>query len=247
MVWGSFGVVHITSLILAAAAILGGYFLMRKLPARVRHAMMIVLSVPGLYAIVYNLTKWGTPLEYLPLHMCSITAILIPIAILTRNNKIGNVLLLWGLGALAALVINQVAAEYVVGSPAFLVFYIPHVCEVAAVIYLFAFRYVKIRPRYIPSTLVITVGIYTVVHFCNVVINRFCLQNNLINPSGELIQVNYMYSITPEIPFLQMIWDLIPYRYWYMYGMIGIVALYLLLLFVPLWIRELVKRNKMKK
>jgi hypothetical protein len=76
------------------------------------------------------------------------------------------------------------------------------------------------------TTLGLTFAIFTCIHFINLWINSYCEANNLINPSGELIQVNYMYSIKPENPVLDLFWSWCPHEYWYMYFCIIIVAVY---------------------
>ena len=98
MKWGSFGVVHIATLVLAAAIILGLYFALRRASRKTQTIVLGVLSFAGIAAIIYNLVTWGSPLEYLPLHLCSINAILLPIVVFTRSKTWGNLLLVWCLG-----------------------------------------------------------------------------------------------------------------------------------------------------
>jgi uncharacterized membrane protein YwaF len=190
----------------------------------------------GISAIIFNLVTWGSPLEYLPLHMCSITAILLPIVVLSKNNVIGNLLLVWSLGSVLAIVFNHAQGNYEILSWTFLFYFVPHFLECAVTIYLFAFKYVKLSAKYIPSTLVITSGIYTIVHLCNKAINAYCINNNILNSSGEVVSVNYMYSLKPTVPLMELMWNIIPYEYWYMYVAIFIIALYLIVIFFFKWI-----------
>lgn len=171
MKWGSFGVVHIATLIFAAAMILGLYFGLRKASKKVQLVVLGVLSFSGIAAIIFNLVAWGSPVEYLPLHLCSINAILLPIVVFTRNKTLGNLLLVWCLGALAALVVNMAQAEYVLNSWTFAFYYFPHVLEFGIPILLFALGIVEKHPKYILSTLVTTMVIYTGVHLCNLGLN----------------------------------------------------------------------------
>lgn len=78
------------------------YFLLKRLPDKWKIAILGVLSFSGIAAIVYNLPKWNTPLEYLPLHLCSLNALVLPFAVLFRNKALCNLLPVWSLGALAA-------------------------------------------------------------------------------------------------------------------------------------------------
>lgn len=84
----------------------------------------------------------------------------------------------------------------------------------------------------IASTLLITLGVYTVIHFINVFLNDYFITNQITNPSGEIIFVNYMYSLLPENPVFALFWSLIPHPYWYMMPVMVIVAIYLGLVYL---------------
>jgi uncharacterized membrane protein YwaF len=106
MTWGSFGLVHILSLVAAALMVAALYFILKNRTRKVQTLVLGVLSFSGIAAIIYNLVLWGTPWQYLPLQLCSINALLLPFAVFTRNKTVCNLLLVWSLGALAALVLN---------------------------------------------------------------------------------------------------------------------------------------------
>ncbi len=233
MKWGSFGPVHIATLILGAAIILGLYFGLRRASRKTQTIVLGVLSFSGIAAIIFNLVAWNSPIEYLPLHLCSINAILLPIVVFTRNKTLGNMLLVWCLGALAALVVNTAQAEFELASWTFVFYFFPHVLEFGIPILLFALGIVEKHPKYILSTLGITMLIYTGVHFCNLGINGYLAANNVLDYAGNLIQVNYMYSIIPENPLLALFKQVIPYDYWYMYMILPILAIYLGLVYLP--------------
>ena len=233
MQWGSFGLVHIATLVLGAAMITGLYLWLRKASRKVQTWVLGVLSFSGIAAVIFNLLMWGSPLEYLPLHLCSINAMLLPIVVFTRNKTLGNMLLVWCLGALAALVVNTAQAEYELLSWTFVFYYFPHVLEFGIPILLFALGIVPMHPRYIVRTLVITMVIYTGVHLCNLAINAYCVANQILDYAGNVIQVNYMYSLVPENPLLALFKQLIPYDYWYMYMVVPILMVYLTLVYLP--------------
>ncbi len=233
MKWGSFGPVHIATLILGAAIIIGLYFALRRASRKVQTAVLGVLSFSGIAAILFNLLAWNSPIEYLPLHLCSINAILLPIAVFTRSKTVGNMLLVWCLGALAALVVNMAQAEYELLSWTFVFYYFPHVLEFGIPVLLFKLGLVEKDPKCILSTLGLTMAIYTAVHFINLGINAWCAANQILDYAGNLIQVNYMYSILPENPLLVLFKQVIPYDYWYMYMIVPILAVYLLLVYLP--------------
>ena len=117
--WGTFTPQHIATLLLSAAMIVGLHFLLRKLPQKQQTAILFVLSFAGIAAIVFNLLMWDSPIEYLPLHMCSINAILLPLTVLSRNRVLGSLTLLWCLGAALALIANTGQADFVIPSAAF--------------------------------------------------------------------------------------------------------------------------------
>ncbi len=233
MKWGSFGPVHIATLILAAAIIVGLYFALRRASRKVQTVVLGVLSFSGIAAIIFNLVVWNSPIEYLPLHLCSINAILLPIVVFTRNKTMGNMLLVWCLGAVAALIVNMAQAEFELFSWTFVFYYFPHVLEFGIPILLFKLGFVEKHPKYIGSTLGLTMVIYTAVHLINLAINSWCIANQIVDYAGNVIQVNYMYSIVPENPLLALFKTVIPYDYWYMYMIVPILAVYLVLVYLP--------------
>ncbi len=243
MKWGSFGIVHIITLILGTLIVLGLYFGLRKASKKAQTVVLGILSFAGIGAIIFNLVTWGSPIEYLPLHLCSINAILLPIVVFTKNKTLGNMLLVWCLGALAALVVNTAQAEFELLSWTFVFYYFPHVLEFGIPILLFALGMIEKHPKYIVSTLIITMLIYTGVHFCNLGINAYLTANNVLDYAGNLIQVNYMYSIVPENPLLVLFKQVIPYDYWYMYMIVPILAVYLSIVYLPQILRSRKKQT----
>ena len=233
MKWGCFGIVHIATLVLAVAIIAVLHFVLRKASRKVQTIVLGVLSFSGIAAIIYNLVNWGSPIEYLPLHLCSINAMLLPVVVFTRNKTLGNLLLVWCLGALAALVVNMAQAEYELMSWTFVFYYFPHVLEFGIPILLFSLGIIEKHPKYIISTIAITMAIYTGVHLCNVGLNAWLEANNVLDYAGNLIQVNYMYSIVPENPLLALFKQVIPYDYWYMYMIVPILVVYLSIVYLP--------------
>ncbi len=227
MVWGSFGAVHIASLLLGAGMIIGLYFLLRRFSAKVQTLVLGVLSLSGIAAIIFNLVTWGSPYEYLPLHLCSLTALILPFAVFTRSKVLSNLSLLWSLGAVMALVVNTAQADFQILSPTFFFYFFPHLLEFGIPILLFCLGLVKKDVKCIVSTLVITLCVYTLIHFANVSLNDYFTAHQILNPSGAVIQVNYMYSIRPENPVLALFWSLIPHPYWYMLPVVLIVLVYL--------------------
>ncbi len=227
MKWGFFTPAHIQTLVLAAAMVLALYYGLKNKSQKVQTMVLFPLSLSGIAAIVYNLLRWGSPLEYLPLHLCSVNALILPFAVLTRSKRLGNLLLLWCLGALVALVANFEMADATLFSESFNFYFFPHVFEFGIPVLLFKLGLVEKDPRCIGSTLRITLGLYTFVHLCNVVINHCCAA------AGNGIRVNYMFSVDPSNPLVALFHRVIPYPYWHMYLVIPIAVLYLMVLYAP--------------
>ncbi len=236
MKWGTFGVVHILTILAAVVMVLGLYFALRKQSKRVQTWVLGLLSFSGVAAILYNLVTWGEPLAYLPLHLCSFNALVLPIAVFTRSKRLGNLLLVWSLGALIAIIMNWDMAEAELFGTPFNFYYFPHVLEFGIPILLFQFELVEKDPRCIGSTLGITLGAYTLAHGANL----------LINGLTEL-QVNYMFSVDhTQNPALGLLYKLLPYEYWYMYLVLPIVAVYLCVVYLP-QLRAMAREKKLAK
>ena len=112
MVWGTFTAAHIISLFVAVILNVALYFILKNKSDKIKTIVLLVFSSFGILAIIYNLVAWNSPIEYLPFHMCNINALLIPIALITKNKRVGNLLLLWSKVALIALVVNHMAQDY---------------------------------------------------------------------------------------------------------------------------------------
>ena len=227
MKWGFFTPAHILTLALAVAMLLGLYYLLKNKSRRVQTAVLFCLSCSGIAAIVYNLLRWDSPLEYLPLHLCSINAMILPVVVLTRSKTWGNLLMVWCLGALVALIMNFEMADAVIFGEAFNFYYFPHIFEFGIPLLLFKLGHVKKDAKCIGSTLLITMLLYTFVHLCNLSINHYC------TAIGSAIRVNYMFSISPSNPLVALFHKLIPFPYWHMYMAVPIVAVYLLIIYAP--------------
>lgn len=242
MTWGFLSTAHFASMAFGVLMIVGLYFLLRNRSDRVKTIVLGILSFSGMCAVVYNLLAWNSPLEYLPLHLCSISAVVLPIAVFTRNKVLNNLLLLWSFGSLFAILINVAVADAKILSWVFFFFYFPHVLEFGIPILMFAFGLAKKDVRCIGSTIGITLGVYTLIHFINLWINSYTLANNILDWQGNVVSVNYMYSIKPENPLLDFFYSVIPHSYWYMYLSVILAVVYLGFVYLP-EIIKLVRRK----
>lgn len=239
--WGSFTPTHLISLVFSVLIPIGIHFLLRRKSERVQLTVLFILSLLGPFALAYDLIVWGipsTPLQYLPLHMCSYNAFLTPVLVLTRNKFLGNLLPLFSVGAAIALVVNSIQAEYSIFSVVFLLYYLSHTFGASIPFLMFSLGHIKAHPKYILPSTAATLGIYTLSHFANLIINHYLASVNFLDWAGELIQVNYMFSVHPQgNPLLLLFWSVIPYPYFYMLLAIPIAAAYFALMNLPFIIR----------
>lgn len=227
MKWGFMTPAHLLSIAAAVLMNVGLYYLLRYRSRRVQTLALLPFSLLGVAAIIFNLVTWGSPLEYLPLHLCSINALILPIVVITGSKVLGNLLLVWCLGALAAILANFEMVDVELDSPAFFFYYFPHVFEFGVPVLLFKLKQIEKDHKCIGSTLLITVVIYTGVHLCNKIINACCAA------AGNSTRVNYMFSIDPTNPLVALFHRIVPFEYWYMYMVFPIVAVYLLIVYAP--------------
>lgn len=245
MVWGTFTPLHIATLALGVLLNVALYLFLRKRSRKVQIGVLFLFSLLGLGAITYNLLSWGTPLEYLPLHLCSLNAMLLPFAVLSRKKWACNLLLLWSLGSYIALILNQRMANVEIFSWPFFFYYFPHVLETGIPILLFALDLADRDYKTIKSTLTITFVCYTIIHFINVAINSAQIPSP-VDPE-EIIAVNYMFSVLPSNPLLQFFYNIIPYQYWYMFLSVPIAILYLSWWYFPELLDARKRRKALKK
>lgn len=233
MKWGSFGSVHFATLVFAAAVLALTYLLLKHKPLKVQLTVLGIMSMMGNAATVYNLLAWGEPLDYLPLHLCALNGLVLPIAVMTRNKKLCNLLLLWSLGALVALVANGTMANAEIFGWPFFFYYFAHVTELGVPLLLFGLGLVEKDHRCVGSTLAITWGTYTAIYGINKLINWLCALYQVTRADGSIVQVNYMYSMGPIDPLSGALWKILPCEYWYMLLAMPIIFLYLAGLYAP--------------
>ena len=243
MTWGFMSTAHIVSLIVAAVIVFLFSLIVYKLNRKAQNIVLFIFSLSGIATITFNLLKWGSPLEYLPLHLCSLNAMVLPFAVFTRKKVLNNLLLLWSIGALFALIINVSVSEAEILSWTFVFYYFPHVFELGIPILMFLLKLAKKDVKCIISTVVITMTVYTLIHFVNLWINSYAIKNNIVDLAGNVIKVNYMYSIYPDNPLLNLFYSIIPYQYWYMYLTMVVIVIY----FGIVYLKDILKLIKAKK
>lgn len=249
MPWGFFSLSHILSLLFIPIFTVAMYYLLKGRSEKVQKMVLFPLSLWGIASMIFNLIYYKvaegeSPLANLPLHLCSFNAIVLPFVVLTKNKTLGNVLFLWCLGAVMALVLNNEMAVYPFFSWPIFFYYWPHVMEFAIPILLVCLKLVKKDPKCILSSVALTMGIYTVVHFINLALNRYIAAHNILDTNGELLLANYMYSLKENNPLVGWFIQLIPGGYWHMYLAVPILVVYLLIVYAPDILRALKKKQK---
>lgn len=238
MKWGSFGTVHFATLVFAALLLALTYLLLKNKSLKTQLTVLGIMSFMGNAATVYNLVVWNAPLEYLPLHLCALNGLVLPIAVFTRNKKLCNLLLLWSLGAFVALVANGTMAQADIFGWPFFFYYFAHVTELGVPLLLFSLGLVEKDHRCIGSTLGITWGTYTAVYGINKLINFLCALYQVTRPDGSIVQVNYMYSMGPIDPLSGALWNILPCEYWYMLLAMPLIAVYLAGMYAPQFLAQ---------
>ena len=229
MIWGSFGKIHIATLIVAILINVVLYLFLRKKSRRTQILILFTSSLIGTGTIIFDLIYWNSPWEHLPLHLGSLMAILLPYAVLSRKKWACNLLLLWSFGSYLALIFNADMADTKLLSWPFIFYYALHVLEAGVPVLLFALDLVDRDTKTIKISLSISLIVYTIVHFINLAINSA----NILGPTGEIIQVNYLYSVVPTNEFLNFFYLLIPSPYWYMFLTLPIIFLYVVWWYLP--------------
>ncbi len=232
--WGFFSPTHIATIIIAILFPIALYFLIRNKSERTQRIVLFAFSMLGPITMLNEIIVYApmaSILVYLPIHLCSINAILTPILICTKNEFIGNITPLFSVGSGLAVIFNTIQADYSIFSVVFILYYSSHAMGCAIPFLMAKLGLVKIRPKYILPSVGIIFLLYTVVHLINVWINTACAAGNIVDGFGDLIQVNYMFSLHhEENPALKFFWSIIPYEYFYMLAVFPIIVVYYLLL-----------------
>lgn len=233
MAWGFFSPFHIATLLFAVAFVFGMHYLLRSRSRKTQTAVLGILSFLGIAAVLYNLIFTGNPWENLPFHLCAFNAMILPIVVFTRSKTWGNVLLVWCLGAIAALILNNAVSEKNFFTWDIFFYYAPHVVEFGIPLLLVSLGHVKKDPKCILSTVGITMALYTCVHFINLGLNKWFQAAQIRNPDGDIVFSNYMYSLEPNNPLCALFQKWIPGPYWFMYLVVPILVVYLLIIYAP--------------
>ena len=184
-------------LVIASVVTLIGFF-------AYKYALSVDRDYDRIMAAMNGFNWWGE----LPLHLCNINMILVPIAVMTdRRSLMSFCFFLGPLGALMALLMPGNGFEgYSILLPRMIGFYGTHFMVIIEALALATFGLYRPKFRDFPGTL-LTILIISVAVFC---------VNLLFRATGLYPKANYFYSVETEGNFLLELfhrWIPIPYLY----------------------------------
>ena len=185
MQFSLFNNLHLTVfLFLVISLVIVYYFRSNKqlkyILASVLITQVIIFNTKHLLDGTYDITR------YLPLHLCTISAILAPIALLTKNKTTQDLVLFWGLiPALLAIILPDMNSQDGLMSFRFWEFFVSHIFIVLSAFYLSIHSSSKFSLLKLDTWRKITVS------FLILIIVAF----GIVYPINYLLNSNYMYII----------------------------------------------------
>ena len=164
--------------------------------------------------------------DELPLHLCNINMMLIPIAVLTKKRPLMAFCFFMGpLGALLAIVIpDRNFMDVSLLLPRMLGYYGTHFMIIIEALAVVSFGFYRPRFRDLPGTVAALAGISLVV---------FCI-NLLFRHIGVNPVANYFFTCDPLVGTpLEMVYSWIPVPYLYMVPVMALFAVYMALVTLP--------------
>lgn len=215
MEWGFFTTQHIITIIFAIVFTIAMYFILRKIEPEKSDKILFILSFLGYVGIIGNLfigIRENILLNKLPLHLCSWNAILLPFAIKTRDSRLCTTLSVWSIGALIAILINDEGIAYQFMGLKFAIYYFPHVVEFAVPILFLLLKRFKTKKSDISFAMVLTLLVYSIAY----------IASEIITACG--VPVNYLFTMGSTNFITDFFYNIIPYKYFYMFLTAPIIA-----------------------
>ena len=175
---------------------------------------------------------WGE----LPLHLCNVNMILIPIAVATKNRSLMSFCFFVGpLGATMALVMPGNGFDgYSVLLPRMLGYYGTHFMVVIEGLAVVTFGLYRPRFRDLPKTVLAILVIAFVI---------FCI-NMLLRTTGLHPKANYFFSVETEgNAVLDIFYRLIPYPFLYLLPCTLVLAVYMAVITSGFWIADRLRKK----
>lgn len=165
----------------------------------------------------------------LPLHLCNINMMLIPIAVWTKRRPLLFFVSLIGpLGAILALIMPSTGFDaYPLLEPRIIGYYFTHFMVLIGGLSVMTFGLFKPKFKDIPAGILAMALISLVIFGINM----------LLRATGLNEFANYFYNVGPETnPILNIFWNFLPVPYLYELCAIVILAPYLLLVTFGFWL-----------
>lgn len=243
------GVFFVTLGAFALLLILGSLILRRRREGIRRGAVVLacLITLAGFFVYKYFLSidaqfralnggfNWW---DELPLHLCNINLILIPIAVLTKKKPLlGFCFFVGPLGALFALIMpDSHFSGFSLLLPRMLGYYGTHFMVIVAALSLVTLGLYRPRFKDLPFTVLALAAVALVVFGINAL-----MRYTGVNPAA-----NYFYIWEPlqGVSLLELFYQWIPIPYLYMLPCIAIIALYMVIVTVPFAIADGIKKNR---
>ncbi|MBR2468196.1 MAG: YwaF family protein [Clostridia bacterium] len=205
---------HILMLLAAPIIFCIFYFSLRNRTEKTKRVVLLCLAIfNALIYIAYKIVMAFTfdvfiILKELPLHLCNLNLILIPLAILTNNKLLMSYLYYVGLLAAFAgiMFFDSVFLGKNVFSFVVLVYFIYHAILLVFPLLLVSLKLFTPSLSYVWKALVVLVSLALIMHLVNL----------LFIHTGWCVEANYFYTMgMPDNPVLGMLMKLIPIPFLY--------------------------------
>lgn len=174
---------------------------------------------------------WGE----LPLHLCNINMLLIPVAVMFNLQMLMSFCFYAGsLGAcMAILMPGNGFTGYSIFLPRMLGFFGTHYMIVILAIAIVSFGLYRPKYRDLPISCVVILGISFCVFLCNLLLRR----------TGLYADANYFYNISPDgNPLLELFHSLIPFPFLYQIPSLLILVPYMAIITFGFWLSDRKKK-----
>lgn len=240
--WGAF---HLFTIIISILFPFILWLILKNKKESTKRIVLFIFAIFGVAILIYNFFDRKNYIYDLPLHMCSINGFLLPYVCLSKKNKtLGNLLMIWCVGALGALIFNFEVENMTTSDSRSWTYFLSHMIEFGLPIAIGLLKVVKLDYKNMVSTLILTFSIYTIVHFINVGIEKYFLVH-----LNQVVYPNYFFSMNHcNSPFLVFFWNILPYRYFYLLLILPLIFI----LFAIIYGHQIInvikeKRNRKKK
>lgn len=234
MAWGFLTPQHIITIILTFIVAIAIPLILSRVESKISDRVLFILSLFGIAGVIGNLIigiQEGIFLKKLPLHLCSYNALLLPIAVKTKNNKLCTTLSVWSIGALIAILLNEEAVGYVLMGPKFLIYYIPHVFEFSVPLAMLFLNKFNTKLKDCIWAVSFTAVMYTF---------SYAISEVIISTGTD---VNYLFGVGPTNFVTEFFYSILPYKYLYMFTTFPIIVI----LYLLVYLKQRVSTKKREK